>query len=434
MSGLLENVWADVERPEPASLSEILDAIVDFVRSYVVLDAEQADAITLWAAHTHCIDAFEFSPYVAASSAEMRSGKTTLMKLLELIVARPWRVVTPSEAVVYRKIDRDRPTILLDEYDTIFRDREQEPLRALLNAGNEAGATVPRCAGANRDALVDFKTFCPKALAGIGRLPTTIADRCIEIRLKRKAPGEAVSRFRRRDIAAQAEPLLQLLVSWGERDVDALALARPDLPAELNDRAADGWEPLLAIADRAGGDWPERARRSALALSSRDGDEESMGVRLLADVRTIFAEREVEKLASGTLTEALAAIEEAPWGDWKGKPLHPRGLARILRSYGIKSEQLWTDGKNIHGYRRERFEDAWTRYLTFHPLEPLEPASDQGLSPLSQTLDVGIPSVQKNGSNPHGNSALAYLADGNPKTGRESVFTAPPDGPLPGLA
>jgi hypothetical protein len=164
---------------ERTDLAKILDSVVAFERRYVAMSDQQADAGALWTAHTLCVDAFELSPYLTISSAEMRSGKTTLMKLLEMLVARPWRVITPSEAVVFRKIARDKPTVLLDEYDTIFGDRDYEPLRAILNAGNEPGTTVPRCAGANRDQLEDFPIYCPKVLAGIGKLPATVADRSI---------------------------------------------------------------------------------------------------------------------------------------------------------------------------------------------------------------------------------------------------------------
>lgn len=144
--------------------------------------------------------------------------------------------------------------------DAIFgpKAREHEGLRALLNAGNRRGTRVPRCVGPSQ-ALVDFAIFCAKALAGIGDLPDTVADRSIPIRLKRKAPGEAVERFRRRHAEADAEPLRARVASWAADHLDGLAIAEPVLPLELNDRAADAWEPLLAIADRAGADWPARA-------------------------------------------------------------------------------------------------------------------------------------------------------------------------------
>jgi hypothetical protein len=111
----------------------------------------------------------------------------------------------PSEAVLYRKIERDHPTLLLDEVDTIWRggggrNDNHDGLRALLNAGNESGVRVPRCAGPRGEQLVDFDVNCPKVLAGIGQLPETVADRSILVAMKRRTKRERVERFRRREL------------------------------------------------------------------------------------------------------------------------------------------------------------------------------------------------------------------------------------------
>jgi hypothetical protein len=385
--------------------ARLLDDLAAFVRRYVVLDRHQADTVALWICHTYVHEAAELSPYLAISSAEMRSGKTTLMKLLERLVSRPWRVITPSEAVVYRKIDRTNPTLLLDEYDAIWADRDQEPLRALLNAGNEPGTTVPRCAGANRDELVDYAVYCPKALAGIGKLPATIADRSIEIRMKRKAPLEEIERFRRREVTEQAEPLHQELDTWGPFHADELSEARPTIPDELNDRAADGWEALLAIADLAGGSWPGRGRRAALVLSGEEDEEQSTGLLLLADVKAVFENREEDRIHTSDLIEALAAFEESPWGEWwwssdVGKPTKgaPRRLAHLIKPYGPRSHDVRIGDKVAKGYREEDFLDPWTRFLPPPPENPLQ--ARQALQPTR-----------------HGDSDVADVADVAPFDG-----------------
>jgi hypothetical protein len=314
--------WDALNGPK---LADVLEDVRVFAHRYVVMSRDQAVAVALWVFHTHTFEAVDYSPLLAITSPEMRSGKTTLMKLLALLCAIPWRVITPSEAVVFRKIHRDRPTVLLDEYDTIFQEREYEPLRAILNAGNEPGTHVPRCVGPSQQ-LEDFAVYCPKALAGIGRLPTTVADRSIEIALKRKAPGENVARFRRREIADAAEPLHQALASLAEYHFDALAEARPKLPDELDDRAQDAWEPLLAIADLAGGVWPELARRSALALSDgrATANEDSDRLQLLDDIRAVFDRLDCDRIITTDLVTDLARDDEAPWTEWwderEGKP------------------------------------------------------------------------------------------------------------------
>jgi hypothetical protein len=211
------------------SLVGLLDELEAFIRGYVVMSAAQADAVTLWATHTHAMDAFETTPYLAISSPTKQCGKSRLLDVLELVTARAWRTITPSEAVLYRKIDQVAPTLLLDETDAIFANRngDTEPLRALLNAGNRRGTAVPRCVGPTQT-LVDFQVFCAKALAGIGNLPDTIADRSVRIRMERKRRDESAQRFRHREASEQAATLYQALESWAQDAIPTLAEARPD--------------------------------------------------------------------------------------------------------------------------------------------------------------------------------------------------------------
>lgn len=346
-------------------LAAALDAVEAFLSRYVAFERwEQAAALALWVAHTHCIGAFDGSPYLAITSAERQSGKTLLLDLLELLVARPWRAGLPSDAVVFRKIDQEKPTLLLDEADAIFgrtADR-YEGLRALLNAGNRRGTKVPRCAAFGAD-LVEFEVFCPKAIAGIGELPTTVADRSIPIRLRRRNRlTEPVERFRRREVEPTAVELATVL--RGSLAEDELRAARPELPSELSDRAADGWEPLLAIADAAGEAWGRRARRAAVALQGTGMlDDETEGIRLLSDIHAVFEEQRVGRLGTAELLAALCADESAPWGDYRGRTLSPHRLASLLRRYGIRSAQRRDNGPAVRGYERADFADAWGRYL-----------------------------------------------------------------------
>jgi hypothetical protein len=344
----------------------LLDETRAFLRSYVIVSTAQADALALWVAHTHALDAFEATPFLAVTSPEKRCGKSRLLDCLELVVAKAWRTIMPTEAVLFRKIDAVRPTLLLDEADAIFnpRNTNTEPLRAVLNAGNRRGTKVPRCVGPTQ-ALVDFEVFSAKVLAGIGVLPDTIADRAIPIRLARKRPDEEAQRFRRREALEAAEPLHQAFASWAQDAVDDLAEARPQVPDALDDRAEEAWEPLLAVAALAAGDWPEQGRLAALTLSADErGGDEALGVRLLDDIRDVFLADGQGKLSSASLATSLCEDEEAPWGDLWGKPLDARGLARRLKPFEIRPHTVrFEDGTTAKGYALEWFEDAFSRYL-----------------------------------------------------------------------
>ena len=366
---------------------QLLDSLVSFMRRYVVMSEPQGIAVALWIVHTHTLDAAEQSPLLAITSAEKQSGKTRLLDVLELLVAKPWRVITPSEAVVFRKIDADTPTLLLDEVDAIFGSKANsnvEGLRALLNAGNRPGTMVPRCVGPSQE-LKSFEVFCPKALAGIRDLPDTVADRAIPIRLKRRAPGEPVQRFRRRDADDAGHPLYESVRSWSEYHVAVLTEMRPVLPDELSDRAQDAWEPLLAIADEIGGDWPDRARKSAIGLSGiKAQDDESAGVRLLADVQEIFATKGTIRISSATLAAELHELEESPWSEWYGKPITQHGVAKLLKHFEIRPRTVrFDDETTAKGYRLDQFEDAFSRYLPEKNVTTSQPNAHAGLRPNS---------------------------------------------------
>lgn len=219
-AGVPPNVATEhtLEKWQPGTPAALLDDMAAFVRKYVAFARLwQLYAVVLWVLHTWCHDAFDVSPILAITSPEKRSGKTRLLDALALLVAKPWRCVTPSEAVTFRKIAADKPTMLLDEFDCVFnlRSANHEGLRALLNAGNQSGTTVPRCVGENSKLKIqEFNVYCPKALAGIGDLPDTVADRSIPIRLARRKPTEQVAKFRRREAEMIAAPLRDRLEAW----------------------------------------------------------------------------------------------------------------------------------------------------------------------------------------------------------------------------
>ena len=368
-AGNVAVIAAVLERPMGGTpLSAYLDDVEAILRRYVAFPSDyEPAAIALWIAHAHVVDAFETSPILAVTSAEMRSGKTRVLELLELLVPHPFRVVMPSEAVVYTVLSqRPRPTMLLDKADAIFSPRmadRYEGLRAILNAGNRQGNPVLRVKleGKRRE-VETFDVYGPKAIAGIGNLPTTVADRAIPVRLKRRAPGELVARFRERQARIEAQAITFPTLA-GPIGTDV------PVPDELHDRAADSWEPLLALADHAGDGWSARARLAALALSGEEQDDLSTGMRLLADIRDAFDELPTDHLATASLLDWLHGLDEAPWGEWYGKPLSARGLARLLEPYRVRPLNKRLGGRMTRGYFRSEFEDAWQRYVpALHPV------------------------------------------------------------------
>jgi hypothetical protein len=348
------------------SPAALLDDTYKFLGRFVAYPSEAAHvAHVLWVAHAHFIRDWETTPRIAFLSPEPGSGKTRALEITELLVPRPVTAVNMSPAALFRMIGHEDglPTILFDEIDTVFgpRAKENEELRGLLNAGYRRGAKTYRCVmNGNKVEIEKIEAFSAVALAGIGDLPDTILTRSVIIRMRRRAPNEQVEPYRRRLHGAEGEGLRDRLAAWASSL--NLSAEIPDMPAGIVDRDADVWEALLAVADAAGGEWSTRARVAAVALvlAARESTP-SLGVQLLADLRTIFVDDDV--LATISVLDRLQALDESPWADIRGKPLDDRGLARRLKPYGIVPKQIRIGTTTPRGYVRAEFQDAWARYL-----------------------------------------------------------------------
>jgi Protein of unknown function (DUF3631) len=355
--------------------ADILDRVSDFIRAYVHLSDEQAAIATVWTAHTHCVNCATTTPYLAINSAVKQSGKTRLLEVFELLVSKPWLTGRVTAACLVRKVDQVKPTLLLDESDAAFNgDKEySEALRGILNTGFYAGGVASCCVGQGANITFrDFKTYCAKAIAGIGHLPDTVADRSIPIRLDRKKAGEVVARFRRRKAKEAASEIKTILSDWMSSIAPRLKEAEPVLPDEITDRQQDAIEPLLAIADQAGGCWPKAVRKAALAIfGSSAAADQNIGVQLLADIKGVFDEKGADRIFSEDLVTALAKIETSPWAEWKnGKPMTVIQLARQLKPFKAYPANVRIEDAQKKGYERDSFADAWSRYLTPVSAEP----------------------------------------------------------------
>jgi hypothetical protein len=383
LQGILE--W----KPQSIDGAELLTEVYEFVRRFSVLSEAQATVISLWVLHTHAIDAADSTPYLAITSAEKQCGKSRLLEVLQTIVENPWFTGRVTAAVLVRKIDAKRPTLLLDESDAAFGSEKEyaEALRGILNTGHRRGGVASLCVGKGAEiTFKDFSTFGPKAIAGIGKLPDTVADRSIPIRLKRAAPGEIMERFRLRNVTPEAEALRGGIQMWCDSVMEILRDARPALPDQLSDRQQDGAEPLLAIADAAGKGWPEIARMAIVDVCAENQvANDSVGVRLLADIRQVFETHDGEKISSKSLVEALATLETSPWAEWsQGKPLSAPKLAKLLRPFDIAPRTIRIGDATIKGYDLADFEDPFRRYLRL-PAPSVGPSVAPNSSQPSQT-------------------------------------------------
>ncbi|MEW2163589.1 DUF3631 domain-containing protein [Streptomyces sp. NPDC007084] len=371
---------------EPTLGSNLLDELRAQIAQFVIPPSPEAlDAITLWVAATHLQPAWQHAPRLAVVGPAKRCGKSRLLDVLTETVHEPMLTINTTPAAIFRSINEEEPpTLLVDEADTIFGPKvaeKNEETRGLLNAGHQRGRYVTRVVG-NDHTPHRFATFAMAAIAGIGDLPDTVMDRSVVIRMRRRAEGEKVKPFRsRRDIPALHE-LRDRVHAWARPLLEEAASLEPDLPVE--DRAADTWEPLVIVADLAGGSWPRRARvacaRMVAAEVAAEEDHPS-GARILADIRRVFAaQREVDSLSTEDLLHHLRQDPESPWAaEWGRGGLTARELGRMLREFGITSGNVrMADRTQRKGYMRNKFLDAWRRYCpSVHPVDA-DPAPGKG--------------------------------------------------------
>ncbi|QNK80900.1 DUF3631 domain-containing protein [Nakamurella sp. PAMC28650] len=363
--------WDDPldNRPDPVGSAMVgaalLDAVAEAIDRYVIAPSSAArDGVVLWIAATHGLAAWNNAPRLVINSPEKRCGKTRFLEVIAGMCHRPMMTANVSTAVLYRVIDKEQspPTILLDEADTIFgtkvKAEQNEDLRGLLNAGHSRAATTWRCVGPNQTPT-EFSVYAMAALAGIGNMPDTITDRAVNITMRRRANGETVDPYREFRDGPALHALRGQLGDWVEGNIDRLRSADPVMP--LEDRAADNWAPLIALADLAGGHWPARAREIALVLTAEHNDAdaaESLNVQLLRDISEVWTNRPDNFIGSGKLAAQLRSDENAPWAEID---LTPRRLSIRLKGFGI------TPGHNAarteRGYGRDDFTDAVARYL-----------------------------------------------------------------------
>lgn len=354
----------------------ILDEVYAFLGQFVAYPSEEARiAHTLWIVHTHLMDKWDSTPRIAFLSPEPGSGKTRALEISETLVPRPIEAINATPAYLFRKISDPAglPTVLYDEIDTLFgpRAKENEELRGVINAGHRPGAQAGKCVPKGKQIETEeFPAYCAVAMAGLGNLPDTILSRSVIIRMRRRAPNEQVSPYRRKIHGKKGNAIRDRIETWAKQIRNTIETS-PPLPKEIVDRNADVWESLVSVADAVGGPWPERARASAVSLVSASADDRgSLGLRLLTDLRTVF--HSAKALFTVDLLTALHTLEESPWGELKGRPLDPHRLSTLLKPYGVQSKQVRIGQESKKGYHRDDLIDAWTRYLAPEPPLPFQ--------------------------------------------------------------
>ena len=373
---------------EPVKGAELLDTIYATIKRHIVCEDEIAQAATLWITFTWFIDYVQVAPLAIITAPEKRCGKTQLLEIISKLSRRPLLTSNISPAAIFRVIEAHSPTLIIDEADSFLKDNEQA--RGILNSGHtRQTAYVIRTVGEDHEPQ-RFSTWGAKAICGIGSQAETLMDRAIDLELRRKLVTEDVESQRRADpkiFKRLSSMLARYAIDYG----DVVEHVPPDLPAELNDRAQDNWEPLLAIADCAGPEWATKARQAALKISGKSEETVSIPSELLADIQDIFeGNSHIGKYPLGELLKELIKDDLKAWSTYnRGKPLTPRQLRNRLKDYGIKTKDIREGNRVLKGYDAKQFKDVFKRYLS----SPLPEKSATTLQNTETPMNTGLSDV-----------------------------------------
>ncbi|MCE9522323.1 MAG: DUF3631 domain-containing protein [Alphaproteobacteria bacterium] len=369
--------------PSPVDGAVLIEALEATFARYLSLTEGAAPALALWTLHTYVFERFAITPRLAVLSAEKGSGKTTCLRLLQNLTAKPLLAAHITPAAMFRTLAMVRPTLLIDEGDTFISGNDE--LRGVINSGHGSDGALIRAVGEDFEPR-EFSTWAPLAIASIGELPDTVMDRSVIIPMHRRRADERVERFRL-DRVEELRVLARKCARWAQDMGTRIGASDPPCPSWMSDRAADNWRVLLAIAEAAGGEAFARAVVAARKLTPVGGAAPSVGTALLEDIKRAFEEKGVARVTSADLVAALVVREERPWPEWKnGQALSVRELARLLAPFGVKPEQGWDSGRNVRGYTLSQFDDAFARYLPAVSARPLEPGDDAGLGVRSSAM------------------------------------------------
>jgi putative DNA primase/helicase len=424
----------------------LLEDIAAAIRSHVVMSDHCRDINALWTVHTYLIKRFKISPKLSIRSPARRCGKTTLIEVLAELVFRAWTTGSITKAALFRLIDMWHPTLLIDEVDTFVG--EDEELKGILNHGHRYDGAVTRTVGDDHEPR-RFSVYAAVALSGIGGLAETLADRSVTSDLQRRRPSETIAPLRIGRMG-HLHDLRRRITRWVGDHEERIAERDPEMPSII-DREADNWHILLAIADEAGGKWPERARKAAEAAHIAAANDPAARLEmLLGDIRTAFADNGTKMqdlfggeqviISSAKLVKVLVALEGRPWAETgkDRKPLTPNKLAWMLKPLGITSDKVGPERKRLAGYKLTQFEEAFSRYLPpegFPNRTSGQRPANTGTSDVSKTDSQGggCPDVECEKPNNDGPLSACPVQKGGKRTNaREAPKSKSDDMPYTG--
>lgn len=367
--------FKDESWDEQVECADLLREIQHAVSRFMVLDDYQVTAVSLWILHTYFIlkpkvpQLFVYSPILHITSPVPQCGKSTLFDILEQLVNNPFSTMGASEPSIFRRIELQQPTLMLDEFDN-FDIGTRKSLLAMLNSGYKQNGIVSRMAlgkSKNWDEFQDFSTWCPKVLCGIGNLPDNLSSRCITIKLRRKLSVEKTESINTvlRNNPDYFNNLRRKIVSFVTRYEEELLSIDFAPPSELDDRAQNNWEGLFKLANFIDdeNELPNALQASVKISNSTKSESTSLSTELIKDIKEYLEELSSDFISSNSLVANIKAKSDRPWLELNFKGLTCHSLAEMLKPFGVLPRQQRVNGQTLRGYDRTALEGIILRYL-----------------------------------------------------------------------
>ncbi len=374
--------------------SDVLDLLESTIAQYLVCSPAQRSVLALWILHTYTFQAAHFTPYLNIYSPLEESGKSTCMAILRSFCADAWWASGVSPAIFKKRVSVGHPTVLLDNWQTVFRGSDKNQFTGFLLNGCDQARDVASFDHLSETSTANlWQTFCPKAFAGLESLPPSLARHSIPIVLQRRKPQEIVKSTFNLLVPKSTGKLTSWMQRWAtdheERvatTFDGYELEGPILPG-LSPHQQNCARALLALAEAIGGHWPQKARDALMEIFDDYNKSQSSPTQLLSDIRDAFARRgNQERIFTAELLEELHDLDDRTYYEWtkKGDPMTAHALSAILRKhFGIYSRSQRRGQEKLRGYQLSDFLEAWEQYLP--PSSEDLPASAAKNTPTTQT-------------------------------------------------
>ena len=350
------------------------DLILAALSEYIDMSEHDGVTYTLWALYSHVYKRFYISPRMVFKSPEPGCGKTNSLDLLSLLCARGVRWDSGTAATMFRAIDADHPTLLLDEIDCLDITGAIEQV---FRSGYKKNGVISRYIdGANKY----WSAFGVMALAIVEKkLSEALLDRSFVIMLRKSTRTKEL-----RDIQADLEdenlehingvvkPIYRQICAWAR--TNPVLNHSPELPEKLHDRRAVNWRVLISVADCFRETWGKKARDAALA-ALRIKKQDSAHLMLVSSMR-VFPVLTIDRCRCDEFVKALHDLHDAPWNEYcglqgKGVPhkIKEAKVTQLLSRYEIRPGTVWPStrkrgdrSKSYRGYMKSWFKDAWSAY------------------------------------------------------------------------